>query len=130
MADFETQFKDRREFMKFCKPYEAEAYTFVLGAVDHCQKVMKEKRHISGRELLLGIRDYGIREYGPMTKEVFDHWGIRKTDDFGAIVFKLIDVGLLARSDTDSINDFKDVYDFKDAFKDIHPNNHTTKRSK
>lgn len=116
--------------MKFCKPYEAEAYTFVLGAVDHCQKVMKEKRHISGRELLLGIRDYGIREYGPMTKEVFDHWGIRKTDDFGAIVFKLIDVGLLARSDTDSINDFKDVYDFKDAFKDIHPNNHTTKRSK
>lgn len=130
MADFEAQFKDRKEFIKFCKPYDAEAYTFVLAAVEYCQKKMKEKRHISGRELLLGIRDYGIHEYGPMTKEVFEHWGIRKTDDFGTIVFKLIDVGLLSKSDSDSINDFKDVYDFRDVFKDIHPHNHTSHNSK
>ncbi len=116
MTHIETQFKNRKDFVRFCSPYEPEAYAFLLEAVDHCLKKLKVKRHVSGAELLEGIRDYGMLQFGPMVKEVFNHWGIRRTDDFGVIVFRLIDIGLLSRSETDSQEDFNNVYDFNEVF--------------
>ncbi|MBM3252678.1 MAG: hypothetical protein FJZ16_00300 [Candidatus Omnitrophica bacterium] len=99
------------------KRYRKEAYNFVLNALNHTISKLPKPRHITGRELLEGIKDFGISQFGPMVFEVFEHWGIETTDDFGEIVFNLIEQGLLSKTETDSKDDFKDVFDLKDTFK-------------
>jgi uncharacterized repeat protein (TIGR04138 family) len=79
------------------------------------QKKLERKGHVSCNELLDGIKAYGLAEYGPLAKTVFSHWGIHKTDDFGEIVFNMIESGLMGRTEQDSKEDFKDVYDFNEA---------------
>src|SRR6185436_2908988 len=74
-------------------------------------------RHITGQELLAGIRDYALSLYGPMVPTVFDEWGIRGCEDFGEIVFNMVEVGLLAKTDEDSREHFKGVYGFDEAFR-------------
>lgn len=98
--------------------YDVEAYNFVLSALDYTLSRLKEKRHVSGVELLEGIREYGMKLYGPMTKTVFEHWGVKTTEDFGEIVFNMIEVGLLYKRPEDTKEEFKSVYDFKVAFED------------
>ncbi len=73
-------------------------------------------RHVTGQELARGIADYGRDRFGPLARAVFAHWGIRETLDFGHIVFSLVDNGLMGRTDEDSLEDFRDVYDFDEAF--------------
>ena len=68
--------------------------------------------------MLLGIKDLGLKQYGRMTRAVFEHWGVTTTDDFGNIVFNMIEARVLGRNDTDKIEDFKNVYDFKTVFED------------
>jgi len=102
--------------------YHREAYAFVRDALEHTQKnivrVSKEAmRHVSARELLDGIRAYGLHVYGPMTLLVLNDWGIRRCDDFGEIVFNLIESGLFAKTDQDNREDFKTGYQFEEAFK-------------
>jgi uncharacterized repeat protein (TIGR04138 family) len=80
------------------------------------QEKLKRSDHVSGRELLEGIREFGLEQYGPMTLTVFQHWGIRTTEDFGEIVFNLVENGLLKKTEEDSRADFKNVYDFKEVF--------------
>ncbi|MCX5711498.1 MAG: hypothetical protein NTY47_00270 [Candidatus Omnitrophica bacterium] len=92
--------------------YKADAYEFVMLALSHTQKDLSRKGHVSGGELLKGIRRFGMDQFGPMTKTVFNSWGVEKTADFGAIVFNMIDHGLMSKNEEDSPNDFKDVYDF------------------
>jgi len=98
--------------------YDVEAYNFVLSALDYTLVRLKERRHVSGVELLEGIREYGMKLYGPMTKTVFEHWGVKTTEDFGEIVFNMIDVGLLCKRPEDSKEEFRSVYDFKVAFEE------------
>lgn len=98
--------------------YTAEAYFFVREALDHTVRQLAKPRHISGQELLLGIRDYALGEYGPLTKRVLSEWGINECVDFGNIVFNLVNEGLLGKTDEDSIEDFIDGYDFTEAFLD------------
>jgi uncharacterized repeat protein (TIGR04138 family) len=74
-------------------------------------------RHVSGQELLAGIREYALGQFGPMTKMILEEWGIRSCHDFGEIVFNMVEVGLLAKTDKDTREDFKDGYDFEDAFR-------------
>jgi uncharacterized repeat protein (TIGR04138 family) len=97
--------------------YKVEAYGFVLTALTYTQKNFKKKKHVSGKELLEGIKELAIENYGPMAKSVFEHWGVRKTDDFGEIVFNLIDAKLLGKREEDRKEDFKDIYDFDKVFK-------------
>jgi uncharacterized repeat protein (TIGR04138 family) len=73
-------------------------------------------RHVSGPELLEGVRQYALKEFGPMVVTVFDNWGIRSCEDIGHMVFNLISAGIFGKTDQDSIEDFKAVYDFQDAF--------------
>ncbi len=96
--------------------YKPEAYGFVLESLDFTVTQLKQPRHISGQELLEGIREYALKQYGPMARTVFEHWGVRETLDFGKIVFELVDVGLLRKREEDAIDDFKSVYDFEKAF--------------
>ena len=99
--------------------YTAEAYFFVRDALDHTVRRLETPRHISGPELLDGIRDYAIGEFGPVSKRVLCEWGINECVDFGHIVFNLVNEGLLGKTDDDSIEDFSGGYDFTEAFE--HP---------
>ncbi|MEK7781281.1 MAG: Minf_1886 family protein [Verrucomicrobiota bacterium] len=102
--------------------YQRDAYLFVKDALDHTQKIVVkenkgELRHVSGQELLSGIRDYALAQFGPMTKMVFEEWGITRCEDFGEIVFNMVEIGLLGKTDKDSREDFASGYDFDDAFR-------------
>ena len=95
--------------------YKADAYEFLMQALAFTQKKLKRQGHVTGRELLQGVRDFGLEQYGPMTKVVFLHWGIKGTQDFGEIVFTMVRHGMLGKTEEDSLNDFKDVFDFDQA---------------
>jgi uncharacterized repeat protein (TIGR04138 family) len=102
--------------------YHRDGYFFLREALDHTQKLVGkakkgEIRHVSGQELLEGIRDYALSQYGPMTSTVLDEWGIRSCDDFGEMVFNMVAHSLLAKTDKDTREDFKDGYLFDDAFR-------------
>jgi len=99
--------------------YKPDAYEFIMQALHFTQKKLNRQTHVSGRELSEGIRDFAIEQYGPMVATVFSHWGIRKTDDFGNIVFNLINSKVLSKTDADSIEDFRDVYDFASTFRNV-----------
>ena len=74
---------------------------------------------MTGKELSQGLRDFTIEQFGPMSKTVLAHWGITKTQDFGNIVFNMIDKKLLSKTEEDSIADFKEVYDFEAVFTNV-----------
>jgi len=101
--------------------YDREAYFFVREALDHTQKNFKVAgpglHHVTGQQLLLGIKDYALEQFGPMTLTVFEEWGIRRGEDFGEIVFNMVEQGLLSKTDSDSRDDFKGGYDFDEAFR-------------
>jgi len=101
--------------------YQREAYIFLRDALDFTTKQQKKAkgttvRHVSGPELLEGVRQYALKEFGPMVVTVFENWGIRSCEDIGHMVFNLIGAGIFGKTDQDSIEDFKAVYDFRDAF--------------
>src|SRR5205814_447722 len=101
--------------------YQREAYVFLRDALDFTTKQQKKLkgasvRHVAGPELLEGFRQYALREFGPMVLTVFSHWGIESCEDIGQMVFNLIDAGIFGKTDKDSIEDFKAVYSFDDAF--------------
>ena len=102
--------------------YHREAYFFVREALDHTQKLLgrsgkEEIHHVTGQELLEGIRAYALHQYGPMTLTVFNEWGLRHCEDFGEIVFTMIESSILAKTDKDTREDFKNGYDFFEAFR-------------
>ena len=101
--------------------YERDAYVFLRDALDFATKQQKKTkgasvRHVSGPELLEGVRQYALKEFGPLVMTVFENWGIRSCEDIGNMVFNLIDAGIFGKTEEDSIEDFKNVYDFEDAF--------------
>ena len=99
--------------------YKPDSYEFVMQALNFTQKEFKKEGHVSGRELLEGIRKFALTQYGPMAKTVLQHWGITKTADFGNIVFNMIEEGLLSKTADDTHHDFDGVYDFETAFRYI-----------
>jgi uncharacterized repeat protein (TIGR04138 family) len=99
--------------------YKPDAYEFTMQALHFTQKKFNRQTHVSGRELLEGIREFAIEQYGPMTKKVLLHWGVNKTQDFGNIVFNMVDKKILSKTEADSIEDFRDIYDFDAVFSNI-----------
>ncbi len=76
------------------------------------------EQHVSGAELLRGVCDLAIREFGMMAPVVFQQWGVRTTDDVGQMVFNLISVGRLSQSERDTPDDFHDLFDLHRALTD------------
>lgn len=105
--------------------YEGGAYFFVRQALDFTLRRLKSGKrqrtssHVSGGELLDGIKDFAIEQYGPMAKTLFDTWNVRTCEDFGRIVFHLVDFGVLGKTENDSEEDFQACYTFEEAFE--HP---------
>src|SRR5213592_522601 len=101
--------------------YQREAYIFLRDALDYTTKQQKKAkgttvRHVSGPELLDGVRHYALKEFGPMVLTVFDNWGIHTSEDIGNMVFNLIGAGIFGKTEKDSIEDFRNIYDFKEVF--------------
>ena len=102
--------------------YDGEAFFFVREALDYTQKLnirsnhKRARQHISGQELLVGMRKYALEKYGPMAHFLFTEWGVRCCEDFGEIVFLLIEKNVLAKNENDCLEDFKSGYKFMDAF--------------
>ncbi len=97
--------------------YAAEAYAFIRAGLDYTVRRLEKPRHVSGRELLDGIREFALAEFGPMAKTVLNGWGIQRTEDVGEIVFNMVETGLLGKTDKDSRADFANGYDFDEAFR-------------
>jgi uncharacterized repeat protein (TIGR04138 family) len=101
--------------------FARDAYTFVREALDFTQKLAGKEnrgaiRHVSGQELLAGIRKFALEQFGPMAATVFDEWGVKSCRDFGEIVFNMVEIGLLAKTEKDTRDDFQNGYNFTDAF--------------
>ena len=101
--------------------YARDAYLFLREALDFTQKLIGKEnrgkvRHVTGTELLDGLRQYALAQYGPMTATLFAEWGVRECKDFGEIVFSMVEIGLLAKTETDSREEFQTGYSFIDAF--------------
>src|SRR3989338_7299458 len=100
--------KDRR--------YKEDAYVFVMEALAYTQKKFNRPKHVKGEEMLIGLRELLLEQFGPMTMAVLNHWGIRSTEDFGNIVFNLVASRVLSKTEDDNIEEFRNGYDFDEAF--------------
>lgn len=104
--------------------FDRKAYTFVRQALDHTVKEMKKRapertarsQHVTGPELLTGVRDYALDQFGPLAKTVLNRWGITRCRDIGDIVFNLIEYNVFSKTENDRREDFADIYDFDEAF--------------
>lgn len=115
---------DWDEVLRSAGPYPMEAINFVREGLGFTVQMMHDdpealqelERHVNGRELCLGLRDFAIQQYGLLAPSVLRHWRIHRTDDFGRIVFALIHAGVMSKTPDDTTEDFRGVYDFDEAF--------------
>lgn len=104
--------------------FDRKAYDFVRLGLDHTVKELRKRdaeraeksRHVTGPELLDGLRAYALDQFGPLTKTVLNAWGISKCTHFGDIVFNLIEYNVFSKTESDRREDFADIYDFDAAF--------------
>lgn len=96
--------------------YKEDAYIFVMEALAYTQKKFKRTKHVKGEEMLQGMKELLLNKFGPMTLTVLEHWGIHSTEDFGNIVFNLVENKVLSKTEDDSIEEFRDGYDFTEVF--------------
>ncbi len=96
--------------------YKREAYEFIMEALMFTQKKFRRAKHVSGQQLLEGIQGFLENKFGPMVLTVLDHWGVKTTEDFGHIVFNLINHKVLSKTEEDTIESFCNGYDFHEVF--------------
>jgi len=104
--------------------FDRRAYDFVRLGLDHTVKELRKKdtaraeksRHVTGPELLEGLRAYALEQFGPLAKTVLNTWGVRRCSDFGEIVFNLIEYNVFSKTENDRREDFSDIYSFDEAF--------------
>jgi uncharacterized repeat protein (TIGR04138 family) len=112
--------------------YPMEAYEFVQQGLSYTVaklhgevKDPKVSRHVTGQDLCVGLREFALMNWGLLARTVLGRWNVRKTVDFGRIVFALVDNGYMQKTEDDTIDDFRDVFDFKTAFEDYKIESHT-----
>jgi uncharacterized repeat protein (TIGR04138 family) len=104
--------------------YDRKAYSFLREGLDYAVKELKKRDaerskqslHITGAELLTGIRAYALDQFGPLALTVLNAWGITRCTDIGEIVFNLIEYNVFSKTENDRREDFTDLYTFEDAF--------------
>ena len=108
-------------------PFPLDAFLFVQRGLDYTAKQeygfsgdeevdQVDSRHVSGEQLCIGLRDYAVDEYGLLARTVLKRWNILTSNDFGKIVFAMVDAGLLHKTNEDTIDDFNEVFDFLEVF--------------
>src|ERR1044072_7756269 len=113
--------------------YPIEAYEFIHSGLaytvqklhgtpaqieEKLKKGEKKSIHVTGRDLSEGLREFALLRWGMLARTVLKRWNITRTDDFGRIVFALVENGHMSKTDEDTIDDFKNVFDFATAFDD------------
>ncbi len=99
--------------------YRAGAYEFVNGAVSFTIRKLRresksrEERHVSGEELIHGVAEFAVQEFGPLAWSVLEDWGLVSGAAVGDVVFNMIRNGLLTASENDSREDFNRIPDLK-----------------
>ena len=73
-------------------------------------------RHVTGQQLCHGLRELATKQWGFLAQTVLRKWNITCTLDFGRIVFSLARHEAMSTTPDDSIDDFRNVYDFTKAF--------------
>ena len=119
------------ELLRRDRRYHRDAYFFVFEALRYAQEQMgiggmvsplqsdpDEERHVTGQQLCEAIRQYAVQQYGMLAKNVLNEWGVRNTGDFGQIVFNLIEIGQMKKTEHDRREDFENVFDFDDGLQD------------
>ena len=119
------------ELLRRDRRYHRDAYFFVFEALRYAQEQMgiggmisplasdpDEERHVTGQQLCEAIRQYAVQQYGMLAKNVLNEWGVRTTGDFGEIVFNLIEIGQMKKTESDRRQDFENVFDFDDGLQD------------
>ncbi len=101
--------------------YHERAFLFVVAALEYSQRRRPVRGHVSGQELAWACRDFAVEQFGLTARTVLQHWGLESTDDFGRIVFMLIELGLFMKDESDRLDDFDAVYDFDEAFDQSYP---------
>ena len=104
--------------------YPIDAFHFVRRGLDYTvqrfhknpQATEEKERHVNGRELCQGLREYAMERYGLLARMLLRRWNIQRTDDFGRIVFAMVEGGLMHATENDSLRDFEQVYDFDEVF--------------
>lgn len=120
-----------RKLLKEDSRYKYEAYQFIREALQFAHEHLPElskaavaadslspprAKHITGQQLCEACRRYAIDQYGYLARMVLASWGINSTSDFGEIVYNLIRIEQMRKSDSDRREDFDDVYSFDGAF--------------
>lgn len=119
-----------REICREDHRYTRECYRFVRYALEFTMQRDQERReamraqgltvsnnpHVTGKDLLRGIRDLSRERFGPLAPVVFRQWGVQSTEDFGRVVFNMVEAELMSKQETDTLDDFKDGFDFETAF--------------
>ncbi len=102
--------------------YSPEAFRFLYESLEHALRLSGREhaegtdRHVSGREVLVGMRACATQQFGPLAAHVWRSWGVRESLDWGRIVFLLVDNGMLKRQEGDTIEDFSENFDFDQVF--------------
>lgn len=131
----EQLIRDWTSMVKHAGPYPRAAFEFVRDGLGYTAEVVHtgaqtidtlalhedEGRHVSGQQLCFGLKDYAIKQYGLLARTVLAHWSIHRTEDFGAMIFAMVDAKLMRTTEDDSIEDFAGVYEFDDAFGSLVP---------
>ena len=100
--------------------YRREAYLFVLEGLEFTVQKLKREGHVTGVELLYGLRDLALEKFGLMASTVLEHWGVVSTDDFGQVVFRLVEANRLGRREEDTVEEFHDVFDLRSELERRH----------
>ena len=123
-----TTVKTLEQVVHECGRYPIEAFEFIRQGLNHTVNelhgisVSERKNandpgyHVSGQQLCWGLRNYAVQRYGVLACTVLAHWSITRTNDFGRIVFSMIESKLMTKTDDDDIRHFHNVYDFATAF--------------
>jgi uncharacterized repeat protein (TIGR04138 family) len=120
----QAQQDELRSLLRAAGPYPLEAYQFVQEGLSFTSQQVhldpdmygELDRHVTGQQLCMGLREYAIQRYGLLARTVLECWRVQRTEDFGRMVFAMIDAGLLKQQADDSLEDFSSVYDFREAF--------------
>ncbi|MEK6701098.1 MAG: Minf_1886 family protein [Planctomycetota bacterium] len=116
--------------------FPPQAYQFVREGLGHTARLVHGERgeshleatgtdeggrHVSGQQLCLGLKDYALKQYGLLARTVLTHWGIQRTEDFGRVVFAMVEAGWMRKTQEDTPEDFEGVFDFDDVFGTLRP---------
>ncbi len=96
--------------------YPPDAYVLVFEGLECALARMSTRRHVTPSELVEGVREAALSQWGLLARAVLESWNIRETGAVGDLVFNLIRRGLLEAGEDDTPVQFQGVFTFDDGF--------------